>query len=35
LARQPFAHVDETSALHPLEQHSERTGVPELYPHGV
>ncbi|MFB6122174.1 MAG: erythromycin esterase family protein [Haloferacaceae archaeon] len=30
-----FLHLDETSALHPLERHAERAGVPNLYPSGL
>ncbi|WP_247731329.1 erythromycin esterase family protein [Halovivax limisalsi] len=30
-----YVHVDETTALHPLARHADRTGVPELYPWGL
>ncbi|MFD1562640.1 erythromycin esterase family protein [Haloarchaeobius amylolyticus] len=30
-----FIHLDETSALHPLVQHADRTHVPDLYPWGL
>ena len=30
-----FIHLDETSALHPLAQHADRTHVPDLYPWGL
>lgn len=30
-----FVHVDETTALHPLETYADREAVPELYPSGL
>lgn len=30
-----YVHVDETTALHPLAIHADRTSVPELYPWGL
>ena len=30
-----FVHIDETTALHPVELHPDRERVPELYPYGL
>ncbi|ELZ36540.1 erythromycin esterase [Halorubrum saccharovorum DSM 1137] len=30
-----FLHIDETTALHPIEFHPDRERVPELYPYGL
>jgi len=30
-----FVHIDETTALHPIELHPDRKRVPELYPYGL